>query len=290
MNNAEPLSLHEYLSALSKDELIRLIERETLFNATFAKSMQKLLPTGEPAVSKENQSHIQKEEPLERQSERMFPPVTKSSGVAEKIALFRSLFCSRTDVFALRWHNAKTGVSGYSPVCKNKWASGKCNMKATSCSQCPNRDMAELTDTYIFNHLAGKDILCRDVIGMYALRPDETCCFLALDFDEENWKADIRVVRTVCSQNGIPNAVEISRFGNGAHIWFFFNEMVPAKLAREFGIMVLNAAMCGRHSISFSSFDRMFPNQSTMPKGGYGNLIALPLQGQVVRQGHSVFV
>ena len=151
MNNAEPLSLHEYLSALSKDELIRLIEKETLFNATFAKSMQKLLPTGEPTVSKENQPHIQKEEPLERQSERMFPPVTKSSGVAEKIALFRSLFCSRTDVFALRWHNAETGVSGYSPVCKNKWASGKCNMKATPCSQCPNRDMAELTDTYIYS-------------------------------------------------------------------------------------------------------------------------------------------
>lgn len=290
----EPLSLHEYLSSLSKDELIRLIERETLFNASFAKSMQKLLPRGKPAVlqesKQENRPQVQNEAPLERKLERMFPPVTKSSGVPEKIALFRSLFCSRTDVFALRWHNTKTGASGYSPVCKNKWASGTCNMKQVPCSQCPNRDMAELTDTYLFNHLAGKDPLCRDIVGMYALRPDETCCFLALDFDEENWKADIRAVRTVCSQNGLPCAVEISRSGNGAHVWFFFTEPVPAKLARELGSAVLHATMCGRHAMPFSSFDRMFPNQRTMPKGGYGNLIALPLQGQAVRQGHSVFV
>ena len=111
----EPLSLHEYLSSLSKDELIRLIERETLFNASFAKSMQKLLPRGKPAVLQEskpeNRPQVQNEAPLERKLERMFPPVTKSSGVPEKIALFRSLFCSRTDVFALRWHNTKTGAS-----------------------------------------------------------------------------------------------------------------------------------------------------------------------------------
>ena len=221
--------------------------------------------------------------------------VSKNSTPQEKINLFKSLFVGREDVFALRWFNAKSGKSGYSPVCENKWQSGKCDMKKYSCADCPFKLPARLSDQYIFNHLAGKDSVCRDVIGLYPLMEGNLCQFLALDFDNHGnkisqWKSDILAVKKVCNEYSIPAYIEISRSGNGAHLWIFFSEKVPAKQARNLVTNLLKAAMKKNHSISFESFDRMFPNQDEMPKGGYGNLIALPLQGHSVKQGHSVFV
>ena len=221
--------------------------------------------------------------------------VSKNSTPQEKINLFKSLFIGREDVFALRWFNAKSGKSGYSPVCENKWQSGKCDMKKYSCADCPFKLPVRLSDQYIFNHLAGRDSACRDVIGLYPLMEGDLCQFLALDFDNHGnnisqWKSDILAVKKVCNGYSIPSYMEISRSGNGAHLWIFFSEKVPAKQARNLGTNLLKAAMKQNHSISFESFDRMFPNQDEMPKGGYGNLIALPLQGHSVKQGHSVFV
>ena len=222
--------------------------------------------------------------------------VTKTSTPQEKINLFKSLFIGREDVFALRWSNAKSGKNGYSPVCENKWQSDKCDMKKYSCADCPFKLPVRLSEQYIFNHLAGRDFACRDVIGLYPLMEGNLCQFLALDFDSHDktvpfqWKSNILAVKKVCNEYSIPSYMEISRSGNGAHLWIFFSEKVPAKQARNLGTNLLKAAMKQNHSISFESFDRMFPNQDEMPKGGYGNLIALPLQGNSVKQGHSVFV
>ena len=169
-------------------------------------------------------------------------------------------------------------------------------MKKYSCADCPFKLPVRLSDQYIFNHLAGRDSACRDVIGLYPLMEGNLCQFLALDFDSHDktvpfqWKSDILAVKKVCNEYSIPSYMEISRSGNGAHLWIFFSEKVPAKQARNLVTNLLKAAMKKNHSISFESFDRMFPNQDEMPKGGYGNLIALPLQGHSVKQGHSVFV
>ena len=168
-------------------------------------------------------------------------------------------------------------------------------MKKYSCADCPFKLPVRLSDQYIFNHLAGRDFAYRDVIGLYPLMEGNLCQFLALDFDNHGnnisqWKSDILAVKKVCNEYSIPSYMEISRSGNGIHLWIFFSEKVLAKQARNLGTNLLKAAMKQNHSISFESFDRMFPNQDEIPKGGYGNLIALPLQGNSVKQGHSVFV
>jgi hypothetical protein len=120
--------------------------------------------------------------------------------------------------------------------------------------------------------------------------PDETCLLLAVDFDEEDWQKDISAFRLVCKELNIPVAIERSRSGNGAHAWFFFDEAVPATSARKLGNTLLTKAMSVRHKIKFTSYDRMFPNQDFMPKGGFGNLIALPLQGGARKNGNSEFI
>jgi len=168
-------------------------------------------------------------------------------------------------------------------------------MKKYSCASCPFKLPVPLSDGYIFNHLAGKDSACRDVVGLYPLMEGDVCRFLAFDFDSHTgssdaWKKDAAAVRKICTAFSVPVSVEISRSGKGAHLWIFFSENIAAKRARNFGILILQAAMNERHSLPFESFDRMFPNQDTIPKGGYGNLIALPLQGQAVKNKCSVFV
>lgn len=218
------------------------------------------------------------------------PAVTMKSTPQEKITLFRSLFKGREDVYALRWHNTKTGKSGYSPVCANKWVQGVCGMPKVKCTNCKYRSFSSLTDKAIYAHLSGKDELCRDVIGIYPMLPDETTCFLAIDFDDGDWQEDITAVRDVCEDNSIPYAVERSRSGEGGHLWVFFEAPVSAVKARKLGSGLLTTAMKKRHEIKFTSYDRMFPNQDTMPSGGFGNLIALSLQKQAVKCGNSVFV
>ena len=210
--------------------------------------------------------------------------VTNSSSPEDKINLFMSLFRGRDDVYAKRWQN-KEGKSGYSPVCLNEWARGFCNKPRIKCSECDSRNYANFDFAAIDKHLRGKD-----VFGIYPMLPDETCYFLAIDFDDEGWEKDISAMRDICAEKNIPFAVERSRSGNGAHVWFFFDDKVSAASARKFGTALLTHAMVKRHEIKFSSYDRLFPNQDTLPKGGLGNLIALPLQLNARRNNNSVFI
>lgn len=216
--------------------------------------------------------------------------VTNQSPSEEKIKLFRSLFRGREDIYAKRWHSEKSGKSGYQPVCLNEWNTWLCDKRKTKCSECKNRKFAPLDDGATYKHLQGKSPNGADVIGIYPLTEDEHCYFLAMDFDGNSWEDDIVAVRAVCKKHEIPFLVERSRSGLGGHVWFFFKEKVRAVLARKFGTFLLNGAMQMRHSIRFSAYDRLFPNQDYMPKGGFGNLIALPLQGMARRRGNSVFV
>lgn len=216
--------------------------------------------------------------------------INRYSTPDEKIKLYRSLFKGRDDVYSLRWFNTKTGRSGYSPVCANKWIPGICDMSKVKCPSCPNRAPIALTDKAIYDHLSGKDELCRDVIGLYPMLTDETVWFLAIDFDDNDWKNDVLAVKNACNDQDIPSYIERSRSGEGAHLWIFFEEPITAKKSRKLGSCLLTEAMNKRHEIKFKSYDRMFPNQDTMPEGGYGNLIALPLQKQAIKKGNSVFV
>ncbi len=202
----------------------------------------------------------------------------------EKIRLFMSLFGGRNDVYAKRWENRKGG-SGYAPVCLNEWKQGLCTKPAIKCSECHNKSYAVLNDKVIDDHLRGNI-----VIGIYPMLKDETCNFLAIDFDDEGWQKDISTLRNLCGEFDIPIAFERSRSGNGSHAWFFFSDSISAGLARKFGTALLTYAMGMRHEITFKSYDRFFPNQDTMPKGGLGNLIALPLQKKAREAGNSVFI
>ena len=210
--------------------------------------------------------------------------VTKLSPASDKIELFMSLFKGREDVYAKRWEN-KAGKCGYSPVCLNEWKPGLCEKPRKRCSECKNRSYAVLNKGTVESHLRGLR-----VIGIYPLCCDETCHFLAIDFDDDGWQQDVGVLREVCREFEIPIAVERSMSGNGAHAWFFFEENIAAATARRFGSALLTHAMEKRHEIKFKSYDRLFPNQDVMPKGGLGNLIAAPLQMMARKNDNSVFV
>ncbi len=203
---------------------------------------------------------------------------------SEKIKLFTTLFRGRDDVYAKLWQNKK-GDTGYSPACLNEWKSGICRKPHVKCSACAHRAYDELTEQIVEDHLRGKVI-----VGIYPLCVDETCHFLVMDFDDEGWQRDVTTLRAVCLAFSIPVFVERSRSGNGAHAWFFFETPIPAHLARKFGSALITCSMSRHHELSFRSYDRLFPNQDTMPKGGFGNLIALPLQKKARELGNSVFI
>jgi len=207
------------------------------------------------------------------------------SDTHSKISLFMSLFKGREDVYAKRWENNKKGTSGYSPVCLNQWQTGVCGKPQISCSKCENKLYAAMDGNVIENHLRGNI-----VAGIYPMLPDETCWFLAIDFDEADWQKDVSVFREVCNAFNIPVAVERSRSGRGGHVWFFFENPLSAALARKFGTALLTSAMGRRHEIQFKSYDRFIPSQDTMPKGGFGNLIALPLQKAARENKNSEFI
>ena len=193
-------------------------------------------------------------------------PVHAHSSSQEKIEYFLSVFKGREDVYARRYHSTTTGKTGYTPVCKNEWVHGLCDKKKYRCAECPNREFRPLTADVVKAHLIGRDSLCRDVAAIYPMLADNRTWLLAADFDEENWKFDVTAFCKSCKDAGLVPAVERSRSGNGAHVWFFFSEL------------------------SFSSYDRLFPSQDLVPKGGFGNLIALPFQGQAQKDGNSLFV
>ncbi len=201
-----------------------------------------------------------------------------------KIFLFRRLFRGREDVYSQRWESVR-GTSGYSPACGNEWKPGVCNKPRIKCSDCTQRQLLPMTDQVIYDHLAGKQ-----TIGVYPLLTDDTCYFLAADFDEADWLEDAKAFMQSCREFAIPLALEISRSGNGAHAWIFFTEPVPARVARQLGAALISHTCDCTRQLSLSSYDRLFPNQDTLPKGGFGNLIALPLQKQPRDWGRSVFV
>ncbi len=209
----------------------------------------------------------------------------------EKITIFRRLFRGREDVFPSRWDNPKTGKSGYAIACGNEWVRGICRKPQIKCSECENKAFLPVTDEIIRCHLSGKDARGRPFCaGVYPMLQDETCWFLAADFDKETWQPDVKAFVQTCQNNGVPAYVERSRSGNGGHVWIFFSEPVSAADARRLGTCLLTMTMETYPELGFASYDRLFPSQDTMPKGGLGNLIALPLQFGPRQKGNSVFI
>lgn len=212
----------------------------------------------------------------------------------EKVAVFQSLFQGRDDVFAKRWYSPSSQKAGYQPVCEREWNREYCDKRKYKCGDCPNRLFAYLSYNDFFNHLAGKDLFGRDVIGLYPICKDNTCYFLCTDFDDKNcehgYKNDVLAFVNVCKNWNVPYYIERSRSGNGAHVWIFFDKPIMALMARKLGNAILTEAMNRDARLSFKSYDRFFPNQDTLPEGGLGNLVALPLQGMARRKGNSVFV
>jgi superfamily II DNA or RNA helicase len=212
-------------------------------------------------------------------------PELSALSTASKVTLFRRLFRGRTDVYPVRWESKTTGKSGYSPACANEWRPGVCHKPRIKCSDCGVRQLSVLSDAVIYSHLSGEH-----TIGVYPLLADDSCYFLAVDFDEADWKEDAQAFIQSCSELGIPAALEISRSGNGAHAWIFFASKVSARDARRLGTAIISHTCSRTRQLKLTSYDRLFPNQDTMPKGGFGNLIALPLQKKPRESGFSVFV
>lgn len=204
-----------------------------------------------------------------------------------QISLFRRFFRGRDDAYAQLWgnQNGPKGTYGYMPACSNDRDAVFCKRPVIPCRECENRKNIPLDDSRLKSHLAGK---C--VIGIFPILLDSHCFFLAVDFDHEEWSADTLEFSRSCRELNVPVLIEVSRSGNGAHAWIFFDEKVPAKLARQLGTAILSHACKRSGQVKFDSYDRLFPNQDTLPAGGYGNLIALPLQGSSIKRGRTVFV
>lgn len=197
--------------------------------------------------------------------------ITRHSSSADKIIFFRRLFRGRDNVHAVRWENPD-GRTGYAPAALSRWHR-------------EHDQLLPLTEHVVQDHLLGKQ-----TVGIYPLLRDETCWFLTADFDKQHWQEDVTTYLQACDELGVPTALERSRSGNGGHVWIFFDAPVPAAQARKLGCFLLSRAIEQRHQIGLDSYDRLFPNQDTLPKGGFGNLIALPLQRGPLRQGNSAFV
>ncbi|NDV65295.1 TOTE conflict system archaeo-eukaryotic primase domain-containing protein [Bacteroides sp. 224] len=185
------------------------------------------------------------------------PLINKYSTPDEKIELFQSLFQGRTDVYAKRCYSKKHGSSYYVPACKNEWVKDLCDKTRIKCKDCPNRDLLPLTKEVINNHLRNKDEHGAGIIDIYPLLPNDNCLLLVVDFDEEKWKEDIDIFRSVCKTCNVPIAIERSRSGNGAQAWIFFEKSISALSARRMGNALLTKAMSVRPKICFTSYDRI---------------------------------
>ena len=243
------------------------------------------------AILAQNSIRVPEPKTSEPASTRYLPAATEINQLGTlsdnpaKIALFRSLFRGREDVYAERWR-AKDGTWGYRPASKKDWhavlASRPEDHKKVDRQ---TRTLYPLTDEVVHQHLTGKK-----TVGVYPLLADETCWLLASDFDKKTWREDSLAFIATCHGAGVPAYLERSRSGNGGHVWIFFNSPIPAPLARKMGCSLLTQTMERRHHIGLDSYDRFFPNQDTLPKGGFGNLIALPFQWVPRQDGNSVFV
>ncbi len=222
------------------------------------------------------------------------PPTSNQSPQEEKIVLFRSLFRGREDVYPRRFESLKTGKAGYQPACRNEWVRGICEKPRIRCEDCAHRAFLPVTNEVVRNHLLGIDPQDRSgrdfTIGVYPMLLDETCWFLAADFDKATWQEDTKAFLENCKLYSVPAALERSRSGNGGHIWIFFSEPIPAVLARKMGTLLLTQTLERRPEIGLDSYDRFFPSQDTLPRGGFGNLIALPLQKKPRENGNSLFL
>ena len=248
------------LENMNRQELIKLIEK----------------------LEKENKEL--KEKIYGKQPEKNQIESNKAIPNEEKIKIFMNVFKGRTDVFAKRYVSKKTGKAGYTPVCKNEFNKYKCDKPKVKCSECAFRELVPLTEDIVLKHLKGEI-----GIGIYPLLPGNVCNFLAIDFDKKTYEKDVSAFWSICDELNVPIYVERSRSGNGAHVWIFFEGSVLAKVARKLGNILLTKTI-EKGSLDLSSYDRLFPNQDTMPKGGFGNLIALPFQGESCKEGNTVFV
>jgi superfamily II DNA or RNA helicase len=201
--------------------------------------------------------------------------VDANSPTTQKIATFRALFRGRDDVYPVLWINERTGKMGYSPACRGGWAAKRGRA----------RDYLPLTDAVIGDHLTGNQ-----TIGVYPLLREDTCWFLACDFDGPTWAQDVLGFLAVSERHGVPAAPERSRSGNGGHIWIFFAAPVAAVAARRLGTHLLRETMIARAEVDLANYDRLFPNQDFLPRGGFGNLIALPLQKKCRAVGNTEFL
>ena len=202
-----------------------------------------------------------------------------------RVDIFLRLFRCREDIYPHYWESPKTGKKGYSPVCMNDWVPQVCKKPKIKCGDCPNQAFAPLNEGVATNHLQG-----REIIGTYAIRRNNKCIFLAADFDKSSWQKDVMAFKEAAKTIGVETAIEISRSGNGAHAWIFFSGEIPAHQARQLGSLILSLSSLQRPSLSLASYDRFFPNQDVIPKGGFGNLIALPLQRIARNSGNSLFI
>ena len=222
------------------------------------------------------------------------PAMKQHLSLEEKVNVFRNLFKGRENVFARRWYSRTSGKSGYQPVCRNEWDRQLCDKKRYKCTECPNRLFKSLEYEDIYRHLEGKNPDGQDVIGAYAIFTDNTCNFLCADFDDKSceygYQKDVLAYVGVCKDWDVPCSIERSRSGNGAHAWIFFEQPLPASKARRLGNAILTEATERYGRMTFKSYDRFFPNQDRLPEGGFGNLVALPLQGKARKEGNSVFV
>jgi len=202
--------------------------------------------------------------------------VTMSSSVSAKLELFADRFAARRDVYAVRWDNTRKGTSGWSPAIIGSWRKG---IDKRSVRYLP------LTQDVIAAHLAG-DVF----VGLYPLLPGNQCRWVAADFDGATAMLDALAFVKAASSHGVPSALEVSQSGRGAHVWILFCDDVPSATARAIGTLLVHEAIVLRGSMDLRSYDRLFPNQDVLPNGGFGNLIAAPLQGRRRRDGLTVFL
>ena len=232
----------------------------------------------------------------------------KKFDVTDKIASdFFMMFCrGRKDVYDLRYTNPKTGKNGYYTQCFNRWDRG-CHIQkkdGVRCKDCELRAYKPITLPLIKAHMNGTDSNGNDVVAIYPMLENNLCQLLVFDFDnhakgaeqedyaniDDGWKEEINALRRICKNLNVDAVVERSRSGRGAHLWIFFKEMVPARLARKFGFALLEKGAESVNLKSFKYYDRMIPAQDALPEGGLGNVIALPLQGMALKSGNSAFV
>lgn len=251
---------------IKDQDLLKEIERLQLENETLKKKL------GVPADS--FSTDLQDGFLPTTQNEKL-PSLDSQSSTEEKIRLFRMLFRGREDVYAIFWMNEQTGKKGYSPACEDPWVGRRGGQKK----------YLPLTDDVIRDHLLGGK-----TIGVYSLLMNNTCLFLVCDFDKEGWVLDATAYQNICGQNGIPAYLERSRSGNGGHVWIFFSMPVRATDARQLGMRLLRETMVVRAELDLGSYDRFFPNQDFVPRGGFGNLIALPLQKKCRALGNTEFI